>query len=90
MSIRRHNAKRDANEPLIVAALEALGCIVHRMDTPCDLLAQHRGQILLIEVKTKDGRLTADQARFAENWPMHVVRTVDDAIALIQGRRKVA
>lgn len=90
MSIRRHDAKRDANEPMIVAAFEALFCQVHRMDTPCDLLVQHRGQILLVEVKTKDGRLTKDQAEFQQTWPLHVVRSVDDAIALIQGRRKIA
>ena len=43
MSIKRWNAKRDANEPMIVAAFEALYCQVFRLDTPCDLLVQHRG-----------------------------------------------
>ena len=41
MSIRRHDAKRDANEPMIVAAFEALYCQVYRLDAPCDLLVQH-------------------------------------------------
>lgn len=90
MSIRRHNAKRDQIEPMIVAAFEALGCLVYRIDTPCDLLLLHRGQVMLVEVKGKTGTLTSDQKRFAENWPLHVVRSVDDAIALITGRRKVA
>lgn len=87
MSIRRHNAKRDANEPMIVAAFEAMHCLVHRMDTPCDLLVQHRGQIMLVEVKMPKGTLTLDQKDFSKLWPMHVVRSVDDAITLITGRK---
>lgn len=89
MSIRRHNAKRDANEGQIIAALEAMGCQVYRMDRPVDLLILHRGVLHLVEVKTKRGTLTKDQKLFAEWWPIHILRSVDDAITLF-GRRKVA
>jgi hypothetical protein len=86
MSIRRHNARRDANESRIIAALEAMGCIVHRMDTPCDLLIWHRGTVYLAEVKTRTGRLTRDQQLFMENWPVTILRSVDDAIAFAGGK----
>jgi hypothetical protein len=80
MSIRRYNAKRDGNEPGIIAALEAMGCMVHRMDTPVDLLVLHRGTVHLVEVKAKRGTLTKDQRLFVEGWPVTVLRSVDDAI----------
>ncbi len=88
MSIRRHNAKRDANEPLIIAAFEAMGCLVQRIDTPVDLLVYNvrSGSILLVEVKTKRGKLTEQQARFAQYWPIYVVKTPEDAIGLVQKR----
>lgn len=88
MAIRRHNARRDANEPLIIAAFEAAGCLVHRLDTPADLLVLHHGKVLLVEVKTKRGTLTRDQRAFSEYWPLHVIRTPEEAIALV--RPKVA
>ena len=92
MAIRRYNAKRDANEGIIIAALEAMGCLVYRMDTPVDLLVYNvrSGAILLVEVKTKRGTLTKDQRTFAEYWPIHVVRTPDEAIALVQNVRRAA
>jgi hypothetical protein len=86
LSIRRHNAKRDGNEPGIIAALEAMGCIVHRMDTPVDLLVLHRGTVHLVEVKAKRGTLTKDQRSFVKGWPVTVLRSVDDAISFARGR----
>jgi len=86
MGLRRFANKRDANEAGIIAALEALGCLVHRMDKPVDLLVLHRGRVMLVEVKTRKGKLTADQETFSEAWPIHVLRSVEDAIALAQGR----
>lgn len=86
MSIRRYNAKRDANESGIIAALEALGCVVYRLDTPVDLLVLYRGAVHLVEVKTKRGTLTKGQSLFAENWPIHILRSVDDALAFASKR----
>lgn len=56
--IRRGRAKRrDDNEPQIVAALQAVGAGVQRLDGPGlpDLLVGYRGRLLLIEVKRPDG-----------------------------------
>ncbi|HLO78172.1 MAG TPA: hypothetical protein VK196_17085 [Magnetospirillum sp.] len=86
MGIRRHNARRDANEGVIVAAFEAMGCLVRRIDTPADLLVNHHGTVLLVEVKTRTGRLTDDQRAFAEHWPLHIVKSPEEAIALVQRR----
>jgi hypothetical protein len=86
LSIRRYNAKRDANEGQIIAALEAMGCQVHRMDTPVDLLILHRGTLHLAEVKAKRGTLTKDQRLFVEGWPVTVLRSVEDAISFARGR----
>lgn len=86
MAIRRYNAKRDANEGGIITALEALGCLVYRIDTPVDLLVLHRGTIHLCEVKQRKGALTKAQSLFAQYWPIHILRSVDDAIAFASAR----
>jgi len=92
MGLRRYANKRDENEGAIIAALEAMGCLVMRLDKPVDLLVLlpvGRG-IVLVEVKTKRGTLTRDQLDFAEYWPFHVLRSPDDAIAMVQTARRVA
>jgi len=92
MGLRRYANKRDGNEPAIIATLEAMGCLVMRLDKPVDLLVllpAGRG-IVLVEVKTKRGTLTRDQLDFAEYWPFHVLRSPDDAIAMVQTARRVA
>jgi hypothetical protein len=86
MGLRRFANKRDANEPGIVAALESLGCLVHRMDKPVDLLVLHRGTVHLVEIKARKGRLTADQVAFSRYWPIKVLRSVEDAVALASGK----
>lgn len=88
MSIRRHDAKRDANEPEIVSALEVMGCKVIRMDQPCDLLVLHRGTVILVEVKTEKGRLSKAQEALSQLWPIRVLRSVDEAIDLVNGKHK--
>jgi Holliday junction resolvase-like predicted endonuclease len=90
LSIRRHNAKRDSNEPAIVDALERLGCQVKRIDTPVDLLVLHRGVVHLVEVKTRKGRLTGDQSAFVDSWPVTVLRSVGDAILFEAVQSKLA
>ena len=88
MSMPRHNPKRDAAEPEVVKALEALGFSVERMDRPVDLLAGFRGKCWVIEVKSGDkgyGKtLNANQQKFADGWrgpPVVILRSKDDAIA---------
>lgn len=70
-------AKRDANEPEIVAALEAAGCGVWRINQGGipDLLVVRAGVIYLLEVKNEfTGRLTAAQKRNLERGlPFQIV-----------------
>jgi len=71
MSIHRFNARRDANEPELVAHLEAHTDVadvrsLSALGLP-DLLCQHiNGNYFFIEVKTASGRLTKPQQVFFE------------------------
>jgi len=83
----RTAAKRDANEKEIVTALESIGCTVHRLDLPVDLLVGFRARNFLIEVKNPEGRATrtSGQGKFFEMWKGQVrqVTTVDEALELV-------
>lgn len=86
------NKKRDANEPEIIAALEAIGCTVVKLHEPLDLLVGYRGITFMIEVKNPEGRdrLQPDQAAFIATWKgrkPEVVRTVEEAVAVVTGKR---
>jgi hypothetical protein len=90
----RRAAKVDRNHQEIVAALRDVGASVLSLaplgrGAP-DLLVGFRGQVYLLEVK--DGakapskqRLTADEARWHQEWRGHVavVRSVDEALRAI-------
>lgn len=85
MTIRRHAVRRDANEPAIVDALEAIGVVVHRLSAPGlpDLLTWHpREGLRLIEVKMPGGSLTVQQQTTRERTPFAIVESVTDALAL--------
>jgi hypothetical protein len=89
MSINRHNARRDANEPDIVATLLANGFEVLRLNQPTDLLVWRKSGVgfVLIEVKTKSGRLTVQQVDFFNatvGLPRGEARTPEEALALAQ------
>lgn len=98
MSIHRHNAARDANEPEIVEALRKVGATVERLDKPLDLLVGYRGVNLIMEVKlplgprggSKDRNLTSAQKRFTDQWRGQwvVVRSAEEAIQVLKGMRK--
>ena len=79
--------KRDANEEAIVAALERVGGSVYRLTGVglADLLVRtHTGQLLLMEVKSRGGHLTADQERFLVYYPeTQIARSVDDALRIV-------
>lgn len=88
----RRAKKRDANEPAIVAAFEARGCTVTRIDAKGvpDLLVGWRGANLLVEVKMPlgprggmhtggnhvRGDLTADQVAWFDAWRGDAVHIV--------------
>ena len=44
---------------------------------------RHTG-LILVEIKMPKGTLTAHQVRFHARFPVHIVRSVDDAMRLIQ------
>lgn len=90
----RRAAKRDTAEPLVVEASRAAGCSVERTDKPCDLLVGFAGVTHLVEVKTGTkgygAALNSNQADFARDWrgsPVQIVRTADEALALVSSWR---
>ena len=85
----RKHPRVDANHADIRQALRDLRCPV------LDLAAVGGGcpdlavllpgaRVVLVEVKTPDGTLTEAQGPFHAVWPVVVVRSVDDAIRLVQ------
>ena len=80
-------AKVDLNQRIIVSAFRAMGCCVlhlHTVGQGCpDLLVGRKGTVWLVEVKGPKGKLTPDQEVFHASWPVHVVRSVDDVLALV-------
>jgi hypothetical protein len=90
MSIHRAAAKRDKNEPEIIAALLAVGASVSQLSGKGlpDLLVGFQGTNYLLEVKNKEagGKLKPDQVAFIEGWqgrPVVVVWSVADALKAI-------
>lgn len=84
----KHAGKVDANQKPIVDALRAAGASVQSLASlgkgVPDLLVS-KGQTWLIEVKGPKGKPTPDQEKWIAAWngPVHIVRTVDDALQLI-------
>lgn len=89
-----NHGKRDANQAEIVEALRKAGASVHDLADVGkgfpDLLVGYAGREWLMEVKAPDGELTPDQVDFIQTWhgAVHVVRSVDDALAMIGIRSK--
>ena len=91
----RYAAKVDDNQDEIVAALRGVGAsvlLLHRVGEGCpDTLVGFRGDDFLIEIK--DGnkipsarKLTKHQVKFHAEWrgsPVHVVKNVDEALAVL-------
>lgn len=93
----RRAARVDANHASIVAAARQMGCKVldlSKVGRGCpDLLLQApprlRNRLYLVEVK--DGAksasrrvLTPQQVEFHKDWPVHVVTSLDDLLALLR------
>lgn len=78
--------KRDANEAEIVRALEQIGIRCRRLSEkgmPDLLCYSPREGVLLLEVKSATGKLTAAQVSHRQDgWPVCIVRSVADALAL--------
>lgn len=94
-ALRKFNAKRDASEPEVVRAFTDLGCLVFRLDRPVDLLVyvfkSLQDRLHLVEVKTEKADLNDKQKAFrAAGWPVHVIRSGEEAIALVKSLREGA
>ena len=85
----RWDARVDANQAEIVAALRAVGAsvvVLSRVGQGCaDLAAGIREQTYFLEVKTDSGKLTPAEQEFMQMWRGHyaIVRTPDEALRAI-------
>jgi len=80
--------KTDGNHAAIRDAMRAAGAEVEDLSgsgrgMPDTLVYTADGRLLLVEIKMPKGTLTAPQVRFHARFPVHIVRTVEDAIALV-------
>ena len=81
-------ARRDTNEPDIVAALRDMGYVVGYLYSLADLAVRRshwpEGQYVLLELKGEDGDLTERQiSDRAAGHSIPVVRTVAEAIEVL-------
>jgi hypothetical protein len=85
----RKRGRVDEPQQEIVAALRRVGWDAWSLAPlgkgKADLLACHlaTGRLVLMEVKSRRGRLTADQLAVHQRWPIQVVRSVDEAMKAI-------
>ena len=92
--MKRHAARRDANEPEIVQALQRMGVQVWRHDTPMDLLCFDNctKHFFWVEVKNPNvqNRRTQIQNDFiaaTRGGFRAVIETTDETIALVNAIR---
>ncbi len=81
----RPDARRDANEPEIVEALEKCGYVVHRIGNPGDLLIWNHAtrHWSCLEVKVPGGRMTPKQKEYRQDHPdidIPLVETPEQAV----------
>ena len=84
----------DTNQSEIVQAFERMGCKVldlTRVGGGCTDLLVHAGMeyVYLVEVKVPGGKLNPKQHEFHDNWPCHIVSSVDEVISLVKEWREV-
>lgn len=85
----RRDARVDANQPEIVAALVAVGATVqhlHMVGGGCpDILVGYRGRSYPIEIKSAEGVLTEKEGAWHEIWrgDVYIVRTAEEALRVI-------
>lgn len=83
----RRAAKVDGNQRDIVDALRQIGCDVHVIGLPVDLLVGFRARNFLIEVKDPNGsnRLTESQKEFMATWrgQVRICRSPEEAVRLV-------
>ena len=88
VSLSRRNPRRDGNEPALVKLLEQLGASWRPLSAKGapDGLVGWQFRTYLVEIKQPNGKLTADQKRWAEGWrggAVHILRTAEDVYRLL-------
>lgn len=84
----RRASRRDSVEAPIVNALRDAGFLVSEGGWLCDLIVYdpNEDRTYYLEVKAAKGRLTPTQEGAIEKgWPIRVVRSVEDAFAVVNG-----
>ena len=88
----RWAAQRDAAEPAVVRALRLAGWTVEQVSAPGfpDLLCVRRGQVALLEVKSKGGRMKPAQVALharlrAAGLVVAIVTTPEEGLAAVRG-----
>jgi hypothetical protein len=82
--------RADHNQAEILKALWKIGCstvVLSQVGGACpDILAARGGRSVLLEVKSKLGKLSPEQQEFHAWWEgeIAVVRSVDEAVAVFQ------
>lgn len=80
----------DVNQKEIIAFFRECNCSVvdlHAVGKGCpDLLVAIAGQNILVEVKSKKGKLTPAQIEFHAQWnaPIEIIRNVNEAKRLLE------
>ena len=83
----RRAAKRDANEPDVIQALELSGCQVWPISSaggPDLLVLTPQGAWLPLEIKNPAGRNRATARQTAARAPWPVIRTPGEALELLK------
>jgi len=80
--------RTDGNHAEIRDAMRQAGATVEDLSgsgkgMPDTLVFTADGRLLLVEIKMAKGTLTAAQVRFHARFPVHIVRSAADAIALV-------
>lgn len=85
--------KTDANHAQIRDAMRSAGAEVHDLSgcgggVADTLVLTKDGRLLLVEIKYKKGRITPAQEKFHARFPVAIVRTTEEAIALLTEERR--
>lgn len=82
----RRAARTDSNQQEVIDSLRKIGCRVHYIKEPVDLMVGFRDKTVLLEVKAEGGRLTKQQVQFIAEWnggPVHIVRDPQEAVEIV-------
>jgi hypothetical protein len=94
----RRAARKDTIQANVVSGLRRIGGLVHiHDDAPWDLTVMYGSpgkprRHLLLELKSgAAGKLTPAQRRaINEGWPIHVCRSVEEALSIVTGQSGAA